>query len=168
MAFNLRRMSGAFDPPRLTHRRYDLIIKPCVDSRDPDGLALGLLYLLTILLYVNPNEVIPAMGRFPLATIIAVIAPLAYAHTQFKHGRSVISWTLEVKMVFVMLFLAVLFIPVAASWADSVNTLQSLFIKAAIILILIIGLIQTRGRLLSIINLSVIRGIWPAILSVSN
>src|SRR4030095_7857326 len=100
MAFNLRRMSVAFDPPRLTHRRNDLIIKPRIDSRDPDGLAFGLLYLLTLLLYVNPNELIPAMGKFPLARIVAIIAPLAYAYAQFKLGRSVIAWTLETNVIF--------------------------------------------------------------------
>jgi O-antigen ligase len=168
MAFNLRRMSGALDPPRLTNHRNDLIIKPFVDSRNPDGLAFGLLYLLTILLYFNPSELIPATERFPLAGIVAIIAPLAYAYAQFKLGRSIIAWTLEVKMVFVMLSLAVLFTPIATSWADSAAALQSLFIKAALILILITGLVQTRARLRSIIRLSVICGIWPAILAIRN
>jgi len=165
MAFNLRRMSGAFDPPRLTHRRNDLII-PRANSRDPDGLAFGLLCLLTLLLYISPNELIPAMGTFPLTRIVAIIASLAYAHAQFKLGRTVIAWTLEVKMVFVILFLAVVFTPIAESWADSVRTLQSVFIKAALILILITGLVQTRPRLRSIISLSVICAIWPAILAI--
>src|SRR5262245_19967398 len=168
MAFNLRRMSGALDLPRLTHHRNDLNIKPYVDSRDPDGLAFGLLYLLTLLLYLNPNELIPAMGRFPLGGIVAVIAPLAYAYAQFKLGRSVIAWTLEVKMVFVMLSIAVLFTPIAASWADSVNALQSHFIKAALILILITGLVQTRTRLRSISRLSVICGTLLAVMAIRN
>lgn len=168
MAFNLRRMSVAFDPSRLTHRRNDLISKPSVDSRDPDGLAFCLLYLLTILLYVNPSDLIPAMERFPLGGIIAIIAPLAYAYAQLKLGRSVIAWTLEVKMVFVMLFLAVLLIPIATSWADSVNTLQNLFIKGALILILITGLVRTRARLRSIISLCVICGTWPAVVAIRN
>ena len=161
-------MSVAFDPSRLTHRRNDLISKPSVDNRDPDGLAFCLLYLLTILLYINPSDLIPAMERFPLGGVIAVIAPLAYAYAQFKLGRSVIAWTLEVKMVFVMLFLAVLLIPIAASWADSVNTLQNLFIKGALILILITGLVRTRARLRSIISLCVICGTWPAVMAIRN
>src|SRR5262245_17743573 len=168
MGLNLRRMSGALNPPRLTHHLNDLIIKPSLDSRDKDGIAFGLLSLFTLLLYVNPNELIPAIGRFPLAGTVAIIAPLAYAYAQLKLGRSVIAWTLEVKMVFVILSLAVLLIPIATSWADSVNALQSLFVKAALILILITGLVQTRSRLRAIIKLSVICGTWTAVMSVRN
>ncbi len=168
MAFNLRRLSVAFDPPRPTHRRNDLVIKPCVDSRDLDRLAFGLLYPLTILLYVNPIGLIPAMAWFPLATIVAVIAPLAYALAQFKFGRSVITWTLEIKMVFIMLLMAVVFTVIASSRVDSLNIFQSHFIKAALILILITGLVRTRERLRSIISLCVICGTSLAVLSIRN
>lgn len=156
------------DTSRLTHHRNDLILDPWLDSRDPASLTFGLLYLLTILLYVDPKELLPVMGRFPVAGIVAIIAPLTYAYGQFKLRRPIIAWTLEVRMVFVLLSLAVIFTPIAASWADSVNALQSLFIKSALILILVTGLIQTRARLRSIIRLSVICGTVPAILAIRN
>jgi hypothetical protein len=164
-------MSGAVDRPRLTHHRDDSIIKsrldgPRASKRATDSLAFGLLCLLTLLLYVSPNDLIPAMGTFPWTGAVAVIAPLAYAHAQFKLDRPVIAWTIEVKMVFAMLFLAIIFTPIAASRTHSVNTLNGVFIKAVIIIILITGLVRTRARLRSIISLSVICGTGLAALVV--
>src|SRR5512145_945212 len=68
---------------------------------DPYRFAFGLLYLFTLLLYVRPNDLIPAMGAFPLAKIVAIIAPLAYIYTQYRLGKPIINWTIEVKMVVV-------------------------------------------------------------------
>jgi len=138
------------------------------DRRDPYGLAFGLLYLFTLLLYVRPNDLIPAMGTFPLAKIVAIIAPLAYAYAQYQLGKPIIDWTIEVKMVFVMLLLAIVFTPIAASPSDSVNTLSDVFIKTVIIFILIIGLINTRARLKSMLNLTVICGTWLAVFAIKN
>jgi len=138
------------------------------DGRDPYGLAFGLLYLFTLLLYVRPNDLFPAMGTFPLAKIAAILAPLAYAFAQYKTGKPIINWTIEVKMVFVMLFLAIIFTPIAASPADSVNMLNDVFIKTVIIFILIIGLINTRARLKSMLNLTVLCGAWLALFAIKN
>ena len=84
----------------------------CFHSREDGGdhrrLAFGLLYLFTLLLYARPNDLIPAMGTFPLAKIVAILAPLAYVYAQYKVGDPIIKWTIEVKMVIVMLLLAVI------------------------------------------------------------
>src|SRR5262249_4833186 len=76
--------------------------------------------------------------------------------------------TIEVKMIFVMLSLAILLTPIAASPADSVTTLNDTFIKTVIIFILIIGLINTRARLRSMLSLTVICGAWLAIFAIKN
>ncbi len=138
------------------------------DREDPYRLAFGLLFLFTLLLYLRPNDLIPAMGTFPLAKIVAILAPLAYAYAQYRLGRPIINWTTEVKMVFLMLFLAVLFTPIAASPSDSVSLITDIFIKTVIIFVLIINLVNTRARLRSIISLTVICGTWLAIFAIKN
>src|SRR5262245_34918580 len=128
------------------------------EEGDPYRFSFGLLYLFTLLLYARPNDLIPAMGTFPLAKIVAIIAPFAYIYAQYRLGKPVIKWTIEVKMVIVMLLLAVMFTPFAASPGDSVATLSEVFIKTVIIFILIIGVVNTRERLRAIIKLTVLCG----------
>ncbi|MGE0126881.1 MAG: O-antigen ligase family protein [Blastocatellales bacterium] len=138
------------------------------DSRDPYRLAFSLLYLFTLLLYIRPNDLLPGLGSFPLAKIVAILAPLAYIHARYSLGKPIINWTIEIQMVCTMLCLAILFTPVAASAADSVNTLSDSFIKMVIILILMIGVINTRVRLRAIISLTVLCGTWLAIFAIKN
>src|SRR5262245_2254278 len=138
------------------------------EGDDPYRFAFGLLYLFTLLLYARPNDLIPAMGTFPLAKIVAITAPLAYIYAQYRLGKPVIKWTVEVKMVIVMLLLAVMFTPFAASPGDSVTTLSGVFIKTVIIFILIIGVVNTRERLRAIIKLTVLCGTWLAAFAIKS
>src|SRR5215510_15230664 len=128
------------------------------EGGDPHRFAFGLLYLFTLLLYVRPNDLIPAMGAFPLAKIVAIIAPLAYIYAQYMLGKPVFRWTIEVKMVIVMLLLAVMFTPFAVSPGDSFTMLNEVFIKTVTIFILIIGVVNTRERLWAIVKLTVLCG----------
>jgi O-antigen ligase len=138
------------------------------EGGDPHRFAFGLLYLFTLLLYVRPNDLIPAMGTFPLAKIVAIIAPLAYVYAQYRLGRPIIKWTIEVKMVIVMLLLAILFTPLAASPSDSVDALKEIFIKTVTIFILIIGVVNTRERLRAIIKLTALCGAWLGVFAIKN
>src|SRR5262245_64151619 len=104
------RAGGAWHnkPSRSSAKRWEV-------SSDPYRIAFGLLYLFTLLLYARPNDLIPAMGTFPLAKIVAITAPLAYIYAQYRLGKPVIKWNVEGKMVIGMLLLAVLLTVFAAS-----------------------------------------------------
>ncbi len=138
------------------------------DRRDPYRIAFGLLYLFTLLLYVRPNDLFPAMGTFPLIKIVAILAPGAFIYAQHSLGKPIINWTIEVKMACAMLALAFLFTPIAASPGDSVTALNEIFIKTVAIFILMIGLINTRERLKKIISLTVICGTWLAVFAIKS
>jgi O-antigen ligase len=138
------------------------------EGDDPHRFPFGFLYLFTLLLYARPNDLIPAMGTFPLAKIVAIIAPLAYIYAQYRLGKPVIKWTIEVKMIILMLLLAVMLTPFAASPGDSVTTLNEVFVKTVIIFILIIGVVNTRERLLAIIKLTTLCGTWLAFFAIKN
>jgi putative inorganic carbon (hco3(-)) transporter len=138
------------------------------EGDDPYRIAFGFLYLFTLLLYARPNDLIPAMGTFPLAKIVAIIAPLAYIYAQYRLGKPVIKWTIEVKMVIVMLLMAVMFVPFAASPGDSVTTLNEVFIKTVTIFILIIGVVNTRERLQAMIKLTALCGTGLAVFAIKN
>src|SRR5262249_9359240 len=108
------------------------------------------------------------MGTFPLVKIVAMMAPVAYIFAQQRMRKPIINWTTEVKMVFVMLTIAILLTPIAASPADSFNTMNEIFIKAVIIFVLLVGLLNTRARLQSIISLTVFFGGWLAFFAVKS
>jgi putative inorganic carbon (HCO3(-)) transporter len=161
---------GGYAWPKKPGRAVSMLREdgPREDGGDHRRLAFGLLYLFTLLLYARPNDLIPAMGTFPLAKIVAILAPLAYVYAQYKVGEPIIKWTIEVKMVIVMLLLAVILTPFAASPGDSVATLNEVFIKTAIIFMLIIGVVNTRERLLAMIKLSALCGTWLAVFAIKN
>ena len=138
------------------------------EADDLHRFPFGLLYFFTLLLYTRPNDLFPAMGTFPLAKIVAIIAPLAYIYAQYRLGKPVIKWTIEVKMVILMLLLAVMFTPFAASPGDSFTALNEVFVKTVIVFILIIGVVNTRERLLAIIKLITLCGTWLAFFAIKN
>jgi O-antigen ligase len=122
------------------------------------GLAFGSLWLFTLLLYMRPNDLFPAIGSFPIVKIVALIAPIAYIFEQSRLGKPLINWMLEVKMVFLLISLAILFIPAAPFPQSSIDTITDTFIKTVIVFVLIIQVVNTRERLLSLLKLVVICG----------
>jgi len=136
---------------------------PAVSERDSVSdatyrLTFAGLWFFTLLLYVRPNELFPAIGDFPIVKLVALFALLAYFSEQLRLGRPLINWTIEVKMILLMVCLAIVFIPVAASPKASFDMLSDTFIKTVLVFVLIINTVITRKQLLSLFKLVVICG----------
>jgi len=125
-------------------------------ARGKQWLAFAGVYLFTLMLYARPNDLFPALGDFPLVKIVAIGVLLIYIGS--KAGARLSVWTLEMTMLMVIATLALLFMPVAASPKDSLDTLSDTFIKTVIIFILMVNLIDTRQRIFSLWKLVVICG----------
>ncbi len=138
------------------------------DARDPYDVAFRFLYLFTLLLYIRPDDLFPALGSHPVAKIAATVAFISYACARYRLGKPIINWTIEVQMVCMMLCLAILFTPVAASPGDSVTALSESFLKVVTVFILMIGVINTRARLRKILSLTVILGTWLAVFAIKD
>lgn len=138
------------------------------DARDPYDVAFRFLYLFTLLLYIRPDDLFPALGSLPVAKIAATVAFISYACARYRLGKPIINWTIEVQMVCMMLCLAILFTPVAASPGDSVTALSESFLKVVTVFILMIGVINTRARLRKILSLTVILGTWLAVFAIKD
>src|SRR5215470_7546019 len=126
-------------------------------ARGKQWLAFAGVYLFTLMLYARPNDLFPALGDFPLVKIVAIGVLLIYIGS--KAGARLSVWTLEMTMLMVIATLALLFMPVAASPKDSLDTLSDTFIKTVIIFILMVNLIDTRQRIFSLWKLVVICGV---------
>jgi O-antigen ligase len=127
-------------------------------TRDPYRIAFFGIWLFTLLLYLRPQDWIPALSAVPLAKIAAVATPIAYLIAKSNAGHRMEIWTLETKMIGIMVALAIIFIPISVSPKNSFDTLMDTFIKVVIILVLMINLVKTRERLYSIWKLVVLCG----------
>lgn len=137
------------------------VISPA--SAGGQGLAYGGLYLFIMLLYLRPNELYPELfGEFPFAKIVAIGTLLAYVLTKLSNGEKLTETPIELKMVLLILFLGVAFIPAASSSKDSIDLLSNTYSKVVIIFIIFINLVNTRARLLKLMNLTLILGTWIA------
>lgn len=126
--------------------------------RSNHGLAFAGVYLFTLLLYARPNDLFPFIGSFPLVKIVAIGVILIYIVSKNNAGERLSIWTLEMTMLIVIAVLGLILMPVAASPKDSLDTLFDPYIKTVAIFILMVNLIDSRGRLISIWKLVVICG----------
>ena len=127
-------------------------------SHGKHWLAFAGVYLFTLMLYARPNDLIPAIGAFPLVKIVAVGVMAIYVLSKGAAGERLSVWTLEMTMLMVIAALGVLLMPLAASPKESLDTLTDTYLKTVIIFILMVNLIDTRQRLFSLWKLVVVCG----------
>jgi len=124
-----------------------------------DSLSFAGVYLFTFLLYARPNELFPGIfGAFPMVKIVALTTALIYVASRLSQGRPLTNWSLELRMVILMVLLAVLFMPFAASPRDTIDTLSDTFLKIVLIFALMINLVNSFERLHSLLKLMLVCG----------
>jgi putative inorganic carbon (hco3(-)) transporter len=131
------------------------------DAEAPRGkhwLAFAGVYLFTLMLYARPNDLLPALGDFPLVKIVAISALLIYIGSKISAGERLSVWTLEMTMLVVIAALGLLFMPIAVSPPHSMAVLTDVYLKTVIIFILMVNLIDTRQRIFSLWKLVVVCG----------
>lgn len=133
-----------------------------VEGRQPTAsfrLAFAGLFVFTMLLYLRPQEMFPELfGSLPLVRVVAISTLLAYFGAKLTAGERLTVWTLELKLILFIALLGVAFIPVAVAPQDSIDVLLNTFFKIIVIFILMINLLDSLGRLRSLLNVSVICG----------
>lgn len=128
------------------------------------GLAFGSVYVFTLLLYLRPNELFPEIfGTLSIIKFVAITAVLSYAFGKLSSGEPLSVWVIEVKMMLLMAALCLLLMPVAAAPHESWEVFNDTFSKVVLIFILMVNLLDTRKRLISIINLVLAGGVWIAL-----
>ncbi len=131
-------------------------------QKNSNRLAFACLYLFTMMLYIRPNDILP-IGAFPLVKIVAILMLIAYIGAKISLGEPMTIWPLEMKMLALIVLLGIIFTPISVSPMLSIETLTDSFFKVISIFIVIINLIDTRGRLRSIMKLVVVCGTLVAL-----
>jgi O-antigen ligase len=127
-------------------------------TRGKHWLAFAGVYLFTLMLYARPNDLLPALGDFPLVKIVAISVLLIYIGSKISAGDRLSVWTLEMTMLVVIAALGLLLMPIAASPQQSIDMLTDTYLKTVIIFILMVNLIDTRRRIFSLWKLVVVCG----------
>src|SRR5215510_11289558 len=127
-------------------------------TRGEHWLAFAGVYLFTLMLYARPNDLIPALGAFPLVKIVSISVLLIYCGSKISAGDRLSVWTLEMTMLMVIAALGLLLMPIAVSPKQSIEMLTDTYLKTVIIFILMVNLIDTRQRIFSMWKLVVICG----------
>src|SRR5262245_1737341 len=127
-------------------------------TRGKHWLAFAGVCLFTLMLYARPNDLLPALGDFPLVKIVAISALLIYIGSKISAGERLSVWTLEMTMLVVIAALGLLFMPIAVSPQHSVAVLTEVYLKMVTIFILMVNLIDTRQRIFSLWKLVVVCG----------
>ena len=120
-------------------------------------LAFVGLYVVMVLMYVRPQEVMPEVfGGLPMAKIATIATILIYVFSKLSAGEKLITWPLEMKMVALIWALGLIFLPFAVSPQDSFDVLFDPFIKTVIIFIMLINLVDTPKRLHLLLHILVV------------
>jgi O-antigen ligase len=163
---NSQRRPGALfnrpaNSPNAVEQGGEIRLPLTSDAGAPRGkhwLAFAGVYLFTLMLYARPNDLLPALGDFPLVKIVAISALLIYIGSKISAGERLSGWTLEMTMLVVIAALGLLFMPIAVSPQHSMAVLTEVYLKTVIIFILMVNLIDARQRIFSLWKLVVICG----------
>lgn len=123
------------------------------------GITFAGFVLFTFLLYFRPYEFIPALMGFPGLTFwVAVLTLCAYVPTQLAYGGNLTERPREVNYLLLFTLAALLSIPLAVSPSEAWDTFYNVYLKFALMCIVIINVVRNRRRLQIMFWLALICG----------
>ena len=123
------------------------------------GLTFICLFIFSIVLFLRPYELIPALSSFKsMAFYVGIITLAVFAVSQIANDGTLTARPREVNMVLLMGLAALLSIPMAIDPSEAWNEFSEVVIKTLLIFIVIVNVVRTEWR---------IRMLWFLILGVS-
>ncbi|CAN5380441.1 hypothetical protein BH20ACI1_BH20ACI1_00530 [soil metagenome] len=130
-------------------------------TRNGHTLSYAGLYLFSILVLLRPYEITSSLSFLSATAFYFAVATLAiYIPTQFSTEGSLTVLSTEVKCVLVLTLIALLTIPIAKNPSIAWDTFSDTFIKAVLMFIVMINVVRTRKRLMGLVWLSLIIGVY--------
>jgi putative inorganic carbon (hco3(-)) transporter len=135
--------------------------------RNGHSLTFAGVFLFTFFVFYRPYELIPGLGFLQSgAFIIAIATLLIYVPTQLSTESSLTILSTEIKAVLVLVALAIITLPIARDPAMAWETFNDPFIKAVLMFIVMVNVVRTRRRLMTLIWLSLIISIYISFLAI--
>jgi len=119
------------------------------------------LYLFSVLVLFRPYEIIPGLGFLSATAFYFALATLAiYIPTQMSGEGNLTTFTTEIKCILGMTALALLTMPIAKSPGMAWEEFNNTFSKAVIIFIVMVNVLRNRKRLMGLVWLSLVIGVY--------
>jgi O-antigen ligase len=116
--------------------------------RKGHGITFGALFVFSVVLYLRPYELIPALsGIKSMAFYVGIITLSIYAITQIVVEGNLTTRTREVNLVLLLGVAALLSIPFAINPGEAWKTFSDLLVKTLLIFIVIVNVVRTERRL---------------------
>ena len=153
---------------KITLRREKLLASDAWIVRNGHGLTFAGITLFTIFVFYRPYELIPGLGFLQFgAFVIAMATLLIYVPTQLSTEGSLTMLSTEVKCVLALTALAILTMPISRNLAAAWTTFNDPFIKAVLIFIVMVNVVRTRKRLMTLVWLSLIISIYISLMAIN-
>jgi putative inorganic carbon (hco3(-)) transporter len=128
-------------------------------ERRGHGVTFFCLFIFSIVLFLRPYELIPALSSFKsMAFWVGIVTLLVFAVTQVAVEGNLTARPREVNMVLLVGLAALLSIPMAIDPAEAWKVFSDLVIKTVVIFIVIVNVVRTEWRM---------RLLWFLIIGVS-
>ncbi len=119
------------------------------------------IYLFTVFVFLRPYELVPSLAFLSGATLFIALATLTvFLPTQLSSKNSISIWTTEVKCVLLLVFFALLTMPIAINREMAWEKFNDPFIKTVLMFIVMVNVVRTRMRLISLIWVSIATSVY--------
>jgi O-antigen ligase len=126
------------------------------------------LMLFTFVLFIAPQNIVPALEPLKLAKVAAALAGIAYLLNRTLTGRSLTVMASPVRWALTLAGLAILSIPAGFWPGGSVSVLLDLFGKSLVVFVLIANVVDTLNRAKILIGSMIVWGAYVAASAVAN
>jgi O-antigen ligase len=111
-------------------------------------LSFAALFLFSIILYLRPYELIPALSSLnQMAFYTGIVTLVIYAGTQLALEGNLTARPKEINLVLLLGLAAILSMPMAESPADAWKTFSEMLVKTMVIFVVLVNVVRTELRL---------------------
>ena len=132
-------------------------------------LSFALLFLFSVILYLRPYELIPALSSLTqMAFYTGIVTLGVYFATQLTLEGNLTARPKEINLIFLIALAAILSMPMADSPADAWKTFSEMLVKTLVIFIVIVNVVRTELRLKLLLLLVLAVSIYLSISAIND
>ncbi|MEZ5306517.1 MAG: O-antigen ligase family protein [Pyrinomonadaceae bacterium] len=134
---------------------FEILTKDNWIARNGHTFTFALLFLFTVIVLYRPYELVPGLGFLSKSAFFVAAATLAiFIPTQFSTEGNLTFLATEVKLVILFAAIALFTIPIAKSPGTAWAEFNDIFIKAVLMFIVMVNVVRTKKRLMTMLWLS--------------
>lgn len=130
----------------MTTATYDWSVRPANESENDYPIAFWCLAFFTFIVYVAPQNVIPALQALYIGKLTMAVAILAYVGQRLSKGASILPAGTEFRLLGVFFLLGLCSVPFSMWPGGSLDVITDLFVKSMVVCVLTAQLLTSVKR----------------------